>query len=99
MYSIQANQSGTRHIKVSENHLETIKRYSLLKNLVDSHGIIDEDVLEKLRLNCRSILRSQNDIDKELMDVCLDVIYNTNMKAYGLHELVLLYIKWLEENN
>jgi hypothetical protein len=66
---------------------------------VDSHGIIDDDVLEKLRLNCRSILGSQNDIDKELMDVCLDVIYNTNMKAYGLHELVLLYIKWLEENN
>ena len=69
MYNIQANQSGTRHIKVSVNHLETIKRYSLLN------------------------------IDKDLMDVCLDVIYNTNMKAFGLHELVLLYIKWLEENN
>ena len=96
MYKIQANASGTRSIEVSDKHLETIKRYTLLKNLIDSNGIVDETVLEKLKLNCRSILESQTEIDKDLMDLCLDVIYNTNMKALGLHNLVLLYVEWQE---
>ena len=92
MYKIQANASGTRSIEVSDEHLETIKKYALLRNLIDSNGIIDEPVVEKLRLNVRSILESQETIDKSLMDLCLDVIYNTNMKAIGLHHLVLLFI-------
>lgn len=91
---IQANASGTRSIEVSEKHLITLKKYALLKNLIDSNGIIDEDVLDKLKFNCRSILESQPTIDKELMDLCLDVIYNTNMKAIGLQNLVLLYVEW-----
>ncbi|MBR2232051.1 MAG: hypothetical protein IJ891_06770 [Prevotella sp.] len=91
---IQANASGTRSIEVSEKHLMTLKKYALLKNLIDSNGIIDEDVLDKLKFNCRSILESQPTIDKELMDLCLDVIYNTNMKAIGLQNLVLLYVEW-----
>ena len=41
-YKIQANASGTRNIAVTEEHLNTIKKYSLLKNLIDSNGIIDE---------------------------------------------------------
>lgn len=97
MYKIQANASGTRSIEVSDKHLETIKRYTLLKNLIDSNGIVDETVLEKLKLNCRSILESQKEIDKDLMDLCLDVIYNTNMKALGLHNLVLLFVEWQEK--
>ena len=80
MYKIQANQSGTRSIEVSDLHLETIDKYQLLRNLVDSNGIIDEGVLEKLKLN-----------------LCLDVIYNSNMKALGLHNLVLLYVDWLDK--
>ena len=91
---IQANASGTRSIEVSETHLLTLKKYALLKNLIDSNGIIDEDVLDKLKFNCRSILESQPTIDKELMDLCLDVIYNTNMKAIGFQNLVLLYVEW-----
>ena len=81
MYKIQANASGTRSIEVSDEHLETIKKYALLRNLIDSNGIIDEPVVEKLRLNVRSILESQETIDKSLMDLCLDVIYNTNMRS------------------
>lgn len=54
MYKIQANQSGTRSIEVSDLHLETIDKYQLLRNLVDSNGIIDEGVLEKLKLNVRA---------------------------------------------
>lgn len=97
MYKIQANQSGTRSIEVSDLHLETIEKYQLLRNLVDSNGIIDEDVLEKLKLNVRSLLESDNCQDKNLLDLCLDVIYNSNMKALGLHNLVLLYVDWKDK--
>lgn len=94
MYKIQANASGTRSIEVSDAHLETIKKYSLLKNLIDSNGIIDENVLDKLKFNVRSLLESEAGKDKALLDLCLDVIYCNNMKAFGLHNLVLLYIEW-----
>lgn len=94
MYKIQANQSGTRSIEVSDEHLQTLEKYSLLKNLVDSNGIIDETVLDKLKFNVRSMLESEAGKDKALLDLCLDVIYNNNMKAFGLHQLVLLYIEW-----
>lgn len=94
MYKIQANPSGTRSIEVSDEHLATIEKYSLFRNLVDSNGIIDEGVLDKLRLNIRSILESAAPRDNELLDLCLDVIYNNNMKAFGLHKLVLLYVDW-----
>ena len=98
MYKLQANASGTRSINVSEEHLATIKKYSLLKNLIDSTGFIDESVLDKLKLNMRSMLESNKGSDKGLIDLCLDVIYNNNMKAFGLHQLVLLYIEWMDKN-
>lgn len=98
MYKIQANASGTRSINVSEEQLATIKKYSLLKNLIDSTGFIDESVLDKLKLNMRSMLESNKGSDKGLIDLCLDVIYNNNMKAFGLHQLVLLYIEWMDKN-
>lgn len=97
MYKIQANQSGTRSIEVNDLHLETIDKYQLLRNLVDSNGIIDEGVLEKLKLNVRALLEADNCQDKALLDLCLDVIYNSNMKALGLHNLVLLYVDWLDK--
>lgn len=96
-YKIQTNVSGTRSMMVSEEHLNTIKKYSLLKNLIDSNGIIDESVLDKLKLNIRSILESEPETNRELLDLCLDVIYNNNMKAFGLHQLVSLFIKWDDE--
>ena len=34
---------------------------------------------------------------KELLDLCLDVIYNNNMKAFGLNQLVRFYDKWNTE--
>ena len=89
MYKIQANQSGTRSIEVSDLHLETIDKYQLLRNLVDSNGIIDEGVLEKLKLNVRALLEADNCQDKALLDLCLDVIYNSN--------IVLLYVDWLDK--
>ena len=99
MYKIQANASGTRSINVTDEHLATVKKYSLLRNLIDSTGFIDETVLDKLKLNMRSMLESNMGADKGLIDLCLDVIYNKNMEAFGLHQLVLLCIEWDEENN
>ena len=99
MYKIQANASGTRSIEVSDLHLETIEKYQLLRNLVDSNGIIDEEVLDRLKLNVRSLLESSERQDKNLLDLCLDVIYNSNMKALGLHNLALLYVDWKDKRN
>ncbi len=94
MYKIQANQKGTRTIEVSPQHLATIEKYSLLSNLVDSNGIIDEDILLKLKLNIRSMLETEVGADKELLNLCLDIIYHPNMKALGLQNLVSLYNNW-----
>lgn len=96
-YKIQTNVSGTRSITINEEHLNTIRKYSLFENLVDSNGIIDEQVLDKLKLNVRSMLEMGTDTDKELLDLCLDVIYNNNMKAFGLNQLVRFYDKWNTE--
>ena len=91
---IQSNASGTRSIEISDAHLETIEKYQLLRDLIDSSGYVDEQVLDKLKLNIRSLLEGQAGLDKGLLDLCLDVIYHPNMKAFGLQQLVLLYINW-----
>lgn len=99
MYKIQANPTGTRSIEVSEEHLQTISKYALLKNLIDSMGIIDETVLDKLKFTLRALLESEAGKDKALLDLCLDVIYHNNMKAFGLHQLTLLYIDWVSKQD
>ena len=94
MAKIQTNSSGSRSIDISEKHLETIERYQLFRDLIDSNGYVDEQVLEKLKLNIRALLESDEGRNKDLIDLCLDVIYHPNMKAFGLQQLVLLYINW-----
>ena len=98
-YKIQTNASGTRSMMISEEHLNTIRKYSLFENLVDSNGIIDEQVLDKLKLNVRSMLETGQETNRELLSLCLDVIYNSNMKAFGLNQLVKLYDKWKSGTN
>ncbi len=98
MAKIQANSSGTRSIEVSEQHLQTLEEYQLLRDLMDSHGYVDEEVLNKLKLNIRSLLESEAVRDKHLLDLCLDVIYNPNMKALGLQNLYQLYLEWKNRN-
>ena len=94
---IQTNASGTRSMEISEQHLLTIKRYQLFRDLIDSSGFVDEQVLDKLKLNVRSLLESNAGADKNLLDLCLDVIYHKNMKGYGLGQLVMLYINWNDQ--
>ena len=99
MSKIQANSSGTRSIEISDDHLQTIEDYQLFRDLIDSNGYVDEEVLNKLKLNIRSILESESGKDKRLLDLCLDVVYHPNMKAFGLQQLVLLYINWKNRAN
>ena len=98
MQKIQANLSGTRSINVEDIHLQTLLRYKLLDNLVDSNGIVDESVLDKLKFNIRSLLSSDAGKDKELLNLCLDVVYHSNMKALGLSNLIKLYNEWIKEH-
>ena len=94
MIKIITNASGSRSIEVSQEHLETIARYQLFRDLIDSNGYIDEPVLDKLKLNVRSLLESETSADKQLLDLCLDVIYHPNMKALGLQNLLNAYKQW-----
>ncbi len=92
---IQTNASGTRSMEISEEHLQTIEDYQLFRDLIDSNGYVDETVLDKLKMNIRSILETEEGgKDKRLLDLCLDVVYHANMKAFGLQQLIVLFINW-----
>ena len=93
MYTITTNKSGTRSMEISDAHLLTIKKYQLFCGLVDSNGIVDESVLNKLKLTVRSLIASQEDC-KDLLDLCVDVLFHDNMKALGLSALIALYNEW-----
>ena len=94
MYTIQLNEKGTRTIEISEENLQTIEKYLLFRDLVDSTGYVTESVLDKLRLNIRSLIAHQTENSKDLLDLCIDVIYHDSMKAFGLKNLILLYLDW-----
>jgi hypothetical protein len=98
MYSIQTNQSGTRSMQISDEHLATIRKYGLFNNLTDSNGFVDENVLEKLKLGVRSLIAAENGDIKDLLTLCIDVIYHDNMKAFGLQKLMALYATWNAEH-
>ena len=97
MYTITTNKSGTRSITITDAHLCTIEKYQLLTGLLDSNGIVDESVLDKLKLTVRSLIASQDEC-KDLLDLCVDVIYHDNMKAFGLSALIGLYNDWVTED-
>ncbi len=99
MYKIISNVSGTRSIDITDENLQTIDRFSLFRNLVDSNGIIDDSVLDKLRLNVRALVESTGATDLPLMDLCFNVIYHPNMKATALHNLIVLYGEHKPEEN
>ena len=94
--TIQSNPKGTRFIDVTDQHLDTLRRYALLSDLLDSNGIVDDSVLQKLRLRARALLEHHSD-DTNLLSLCRDVLFHDNMKAYGLHQLILLYLAKFED--
>ena len=97
MYKIQLNATGTHFLNITDEHLQTIKKYALLRDLVDSNGYVDESVLEKLKLSMRSIIGSSKDDVKDLLHLAAEVIYNDRMKAFGLRQLMMLYVTWSKD--
>ena len=95
MYSITPSKSGTRSITISEENMCTIEKYQLFTGLVGSNGIVDEEVLDKLKLTVRSLIASQEEC-KDLLNLCVEVLYHDNMKALGLGALMALYGEWME---
>lgn len=92
-HQILCNMKGSRTMTIEVIHLRTIEKYALFSELLDSNGFVDDNVLEKLRLNVRSLLDNCNN-DTELLKFCQEVLFHNNMKAFGLHQLILLYIDW-----
>lgn len=95
MINIQLNESGTRHLDITEENLQTIRKYDLFRQLVGSNGYVTEEVLEKLRHTIRSLIAASTTDTKDLLDLCIDVIYHDKMKAYGLRNLIAAYDEWL----
>ena len=94
MYNIPLNASGSHVLTISEDNLNTIHKYGLFKALKDSNDYVDEDVLDKLKCHIRSLIAHSDTNSKDLLDLCIDVIYHKKMKAYGLSQLIQLYEKW-----
>ena len=96
-YEITTNAKGSRQMDITDEQLETIRKHALFEGLVDSNGIIDETVVEKLRLNVRALMEAQPG-QAELLDLCQNVLFHDNMKAYGLNQLVELYAGWQKDH-
>lgn len=96
MYDIQLNESGTRHLNITDENLQTIRKYNLFHGLVDSTGYVTEPVLDKLKLTVRALIANAAGNSKDLLDLCIDVIYHEKMKAYGLKNLMVCYQTWCE---
>ena len=94
MYDIQLNESGTRHMNVTDKNLATIQKNHLFDGLVSSTGYVTENELDKLKLNVRSLIASSTENTKDLLDLCIDVIYHDKMKAFGLKNLIDVYKGW-----
>ena len=95
MFDIQLNESGSRHLQVEETTFLTIQKYSLFQDLVGSTGYVTEAELDKLKLTIRALIANSTDNTKDLLDLCLDVIYHEKMKAYGLNNLIKAYNIWV----
>ncbi len=95
-YTIKANSKGSRTMTISDEHLAAIQRHALFSDLLDSNGIVDETVLDKLRLNVRQLLESDGS-EPSLLELCRDVLFHDNMKAFALHQLISLYLHWEQE--
>lgn len=94
MYTIQLNESGTRHLDLTEENLRTLHKYKLLDGLIDSTGYVTEEALNKLKLSVRSLIARSEDDREALLNVCIDVVYHDKMKAFGLRNLIEAYRAW-----
>ena len=40
MYKIQLNPTGTHFLDITDDHLNTIRKYALFRDLIDSNGYV-----------------------------------------------------------
>lgn len=97
MYNITLNEKGTRTLDITEENLQTIRKYRLFQGIVDSTGYITEEVLDKLKMTLRSMIAHSEEDTTDLLNLCIDVIYHDKMKAYGLKNLMTVYRQWEAE--
>ena len=95
MYDIQLNESGTRHLTITRENLQTLHKYNLLAGLENSTGYITENELDKLKLSIRALIANGSGDSKDLLDLCIDVIYHDKMKAFGLKNLLAVYEEYV----
>ncbi len=98
MITIQLNEKGSRFLDISDESLTVIKKYGLLEGLAGTTGYVDETSLNKLRMTLRSLIASQGDDTKELLDLSIDVVYHDSMKPFGLKQLIEAYEAWVTSN-
>ena len=94
MYKINANEKGSRTIKVSDEHLKILEKYDLLDHLADSNGVVDENTLSKLRFTVTSLMEGMMNDMQTLLSLQKNVIQHNDMKALGLKNLMHLYEEW-----
>lgn len=96
IYKIYLNEKNTHSLEITEENMLTIQKYGLFDDLVDSNGYVDETILDKLKFNIRSLLANSEGNSKDLLDLCIDIIYHDKMKSYGLSQLLQAYEKWVD---
>ena len=94
MVKIQLNPTGTHFMEVPTTHFEVIKKYALFQNLIDSTGYVTDEVLEKLKLNVRSLLTTSTPMPEDLYHFFTELLMHDKMKAYGLEQLMVAYHQW-----
>lgn len=97
MYNITLNEKATRTLDITEENLQTIRKYRLFQGIVDSTGYITEEVLDKMKMTLRSMIAHSEEDTTDLLNLCIDVIYHDKMKAYGLKNLMAVYRQWEAE--
>jgi hypothetical protein len=95
-YKIYLNEKNTHSLEITEENMLTIQKYGLFDDLVDGNGYVDETILDKLKFNIRSLLANSEGNSKDLLDLCIDIIYHDKMKSYGLSQLLQAYEKWVD---
>lgn len=88
MYDIQLNESGSRHLWVTDAHMATLRKYNLLDGLVGSTGFVTEEEVNKLRRRVEALTLSQGDEAKDLLKLSADVVFADKLKAFGLKHLL-----------
>lgn len=94
MYDIALNEKKSRYMHITEENLLTIEKYKLFSGLINSTGYVTENDLDKLKMYVRSLIASSCENSKDLLDLCIDVIYHDKMKAHGLKNLIDVYSEW-----